>query len=168
MKSSITLIGMPASGKSTVGSLLAKKLGKKFIDVDILIQEKYNMPLKDIISKYGTERFNEIEEEVNATLEVEDAVISPGGSVVYGEKAMKHLKEISSIVYLELSYLALKSRLGDLKERGVVLKEGQDLKDLYNERIVLYKKYADITVNEMKKNINQVVAEIVRVYKKDE
>lgn len=159
-KSNITLIGMPASGKSSVGVVLAKRLGKRFIDTDIVIQEKYGKLLKELIEEYGDEGFREIEDEVNASIDVCDSVISPGGSVVYGEKAMEHLKEISVVVYLELSYTAIKSRLGSLRERGITLKKGQSLKDLYLERVPLYEKYADITVNEMKKSLSKTIDEI--------
>ena len=159
-KTNITLIGMPASGKSSVGVVLAKRLGKKFVDTDIVIQEKYGKLLKELIEEHGDEGFREIEDEVNAGLDLDNCIISPGGSVVYGEKAMKHLKEISVIIYLELSYTAIKSRLGDLRERGITLKEGQSLKDLYLERVPLYEKYADITVNEMKKSLAKTIDEI--------
>ena len=159
-KTNITLIGMPASGKSSVGVVLAKRLGKKFVDTDIVIQEKYGKLLKDLIEEHGDDGFREIEDEVNATIDVSNSIISPGGSVVYGERAMKHLKEISVIIYLELSYTAIKSRLGDLRERGITLKDGQTLKDLYLERTPLYKKYADITINEMKKSLSKTIDEI--------
>lgn len=159
-KTNITLIGMPASGKSSVGVVLAKRLGKKFVDTDIVIQERYGKLLKEIIEEHGDEGFREIEDEVNAGLDLDNCIISPGGSVVYGEKAMQHLKEISVIIYLELSYTAIKSRLGDLRERGITLKEGQSLKDLYLERVPLYEKYADITVNEMKKSLAKTIDEI--------
>lgn len=159
-KTNITLIGMPASGKSSVGVVLAKRLGKKFVDTDIVIQEKYGKLLKELIEAHGDEGFREIEDEVNAGLDLDNSIISPGGSVVYGEKAMQHLKEISVIIYLELSYTAIKSRLGDLRERGITLKEGQSLKDLYLERVPLYEKYADITVNEMKKSLAKTIDEI--------
>ena len=159
-KTNITLIGMPASGKSSVGVVLAKRLGKKFVDTDIVIQEKYGKLLKELIEEHGDEGFREIEDEVNARLDLDNSIISPGGSVVYGEKAMQHLKEISVIIYLELSYTAIKSRLGDLRERGITLKEGQSLKDLYLERVPLYEKYADITVNEMKKSLAKTIDEI--------
>ena len=159
-KTNITLIGMPASGKSSVGVVLAKRLGKKFVDTDIVIQEKYGKLLKELIEEHGDEGFREIEDEVNAGLDLDNCIISPGGSVVYGEKAMQHLKEISVIIYLELSYTAIKSRLGDLRERGITLKEGQSLKDLYLERVPLYEKYADITVNEMKKTLAKTIDEI--------
>ena len=151
---------MPASGKSSVGVVLAKRLGKKFVDTDIVIQEKYGKLLKELIEEHGDEGFREIEDEVNAGLDLDNSIISPGGSVVYGEKAMQHLKEISVIIYLELSYTAIKSRLGDLRERGITLKEGQSLKDLYLERVPLYEKYADITVNEMKKSLAKTIDEI--------
>lgn len=159
-KTNLTLIGMPASGKSSVGVVLAKRLGKKFVDTDIVIQEKYGKLLKELIEEHGDEGFREIEDEVNAGLDLDNSIISPGGSVVYGEKAMQHLKEISVIIYLELSYTAIKSRLGDLRERGITLKEGQSLKDLYLERVPLYEKYADITVNEMKKSLAKTIDEI--------
>ena len=159
-KNNITLIGMPASGKSSVGVVLAKRLGKKFVDTDIVIQEKYGKLLKELIEEHGDEGFREIEDEVNAGLDLDNCIISPGGSVGYGEKAMRHLKEISVIIYLELSYTAIKSRLGDLRERGITLKEGQSLKDLYLERVPLYEKYADITVNEMKKTLAKTIDEI--------
>lgn len=162
--SNITLIGMPASGKSSVGVVLAKRLGKNFVDVDIVIQEKYGMKLKDIIEKYGDDGFRKIEEEVNAGIAVQNSIISPGGSVIYGKKAMQHLSKISNIIYLELSYNAIKSRLGDLKERGVSLKPGQTLRGLYKERVPLYERYAHITVNEMKKSINAIVDEICEKY----
>ena len=140
--------------------VLAKRLGKKFVDTDIVIQEKYGKLLKELIEEHGDEGFREIEDEVNAGLDLDNSIISPGGSVVYGEKAMQHLKEISVIIYLELSYTAIKSRLGDLRERGITLKEGQSLKDLYLERVPLYEKYADITVNEMKKSLAKTIDEI--------
>ena len=166
-KTNITLIGMPASGKSSVGVVLAKRLGKKFVDTDIVIQEKYGKLLKELIEEHGDDGFREIEDEVNASLDVTDSIISPGGSVVYGEKAMKHLKEISVVIYLELSYTAIKSRLGDLRERGITLKEGQTLKDLYLERTPLYAKYADITVNEMKKLCQRPLMKSVRFWVKN-
>ena len=159
-KTNITLIGMPASGKSSVGIVLAKRLGKKFVDTDIVIQERYGKLLKELIKEYGDDGFRKIEDEVNASLDVTNSIISPGGSVVYGTKAMEHLKEISVVIYLELSYTAIKSRLGDLRERGITLKEGQTLKDLYLERTPLYEKYADITVNEMKKTLANTIDEI--------
>lgn len=144
----ITLIGMPASGKSTVGVLLAKRLGFSFVDVDIVIQEKEGRLLKQIIEEEGQEGFMAVENRVNAELNVHHSVIAPGGSVIYGAEAMDHLKEISTVVYLKLSYEEVENRLGNLVDRGVVLKDGMTLKDLYEERVPYYEKYADITIDE--------------------
>jgi shikimate kinase len=144
----ITLIGMPASGKSTVGVLLAKRLGYSFVDVDIVIQEQEGRLLKEIIAEEGQEGFLHVENRVNAELSVHNSVIAPGGSVIYGKEAMEHLKNISTVVYLKLTYEAVEERLGNLTDRGVVLKDGMTLKDLYEERIPYYEKYADITVDE--------------------
>jgi shikimate kinase len=144
----ITLIGMPASGKSTVGVLLAKRLGYSFVDVDIVIQEQEGRLLKEIIEKEGQEGFLAVENRINAGLNVRHSVIAPGGSVIYGKEAMEHLKEIGTVVYLKLSYESVEERLGDLADRGVVLKDGMTLRDLYEERVPYYEKYADITIDE--------------------
>lgn len=145
-KSNVVLIGMPGCGKSTVGVLLAKRIRKKFVDTDLFIQEQEERLLCEIIEEEGLERFIRIENEVNASVLTENSVIAPGGSVVYGEEAMQHLREIACVVYLKLSYESVAGRLGDLKQRGVALKPGQDLKSLYEERCPLYEKYADIIV----------------------
>ena len=145
----IILIGMPASGKSTVGVVLAKRLGYEFIDTDLLIQKQEQALLREIIAEKGEDGFLVIEDQVNADLEAERSVIAPGGSVVYCENAMKHYKEIGTVVYLQTSYQTIKERIGDPKKRGVVLREGQTLKDLYEERRVLFEKYADVTICEL-------------------
>lgn len=146
-KNNITLIGMPGSGKSTIGVVLAKVLGYQFIDSDLLIQEKEGKLLCEIINEKGNQGFQEIENEVNGSIMTSNSVIATGGSAVYGDKAMEHLREISTVVYLRLSYEEIESRLGDLKDRGVVLKENQTLLDLYKERTPLYEKYAHIIVD---------------------
>lgn len=156
----ITLIGMPASGKSTIGVLLAKRLGYSFVDVDIVIQEKEKRLLKEIIAQEGTEGFMAVENRINAELDVEHSVIAPGGSVIYGKEAMEHLKEISTVVYLKLNYEDLKERLGNLVDRGVVLKDGMTLLDLYEERVPYYEKYADITVDETGRSAGETVDEL--------
>lgn len=148
MKKNIILIGMPGAGKSTIGVILAKVMGKDFIDADLVIQKEEGKRLHEIIRKEGPDGFLAIEERVNASLNPEQAVIATGGSVVYGHKAMEHLREIGTVVYLRLSYQAVNARLRDIKGRGVVLRDGQTLKDLYEERTVLYEKYAHITVDE--------------------
>lgn len=160
MKSNITLIGMPASGKSTVGVLLAKRLGYSFVDVDIVIQEQEGRLLKEIIEQEGTDGFLKVEDRVNRELDVKRSIIAPGGSVIYGEKAMEHLKAISTVVYLKLSYEEVEERLGDLKDRGVALKDGMTLRDLYDERVPLYERYADITVDETGKTPGKTVDEL--------
>lgn len=166
-KTNITLIGMPACGKSTIGVLLAKRLGYSFIDVDLVIQEKTGKLLKEIIAEQGLNGFIQVENEINAGIEANRAVIAPGGSVIYGEEAMAHLKEISTVVYLKLSYRALRSRLGNMVDRGVALKKGMTLHDLYDERVPLYEKYADITIDEMGKTSGKVVDELRRYFENE-
>lgn len=161
----IILIGMPGSGKSTIGVVLAKVLGYDFIDSDLLIQRQTKRLLWQIMEEDGIDGFNEIEERVNSAIETTNSVIATGGSVVYGEKAMKHLGEIGTIVYLNVSYQTLKDRLGDLKKRGVVLKPGQNLKDLYQERSVLYEKYADITILADHKDIKETLDLVLDAFK---
>lgn len=157
----VILIGMPGVGKSTVGVLLAKKLGYEFIDSDLLIQTQEKRVLKDIIAEEGLDGFLEIEADVNASVEIERAVLATGGSVVYRERAMKHLKEIGTVVYLKVSYEELEKRLGDLQERGVALKEGQTLKDLCDERCPLYEKYADIIVDEENLGLDETLDKVL-------
>ncbi len=159
----ITLIGMPGSGKSTVGVLLAKRLGLSFIDTDLLIQKQEGRLLKEIIAQEGLEGFLKIENQVNRDLQADQAVIAPGGSVVYGREAMEHLKEISTLVYLKLSCEQLEARLGNLQDRGVALKDGMTLQDLYDERVPLYEKYADLTVDETGRDAGAIV-DVLRDY----
>lgn len=156
----IVLIGMPGAGKSTVGVVLAKRLGYRFIDSDLVIQEKYGKLLHELIEENGVEGFWQIENEVNASLETNRAIIATGGSVIYGKEAMEHLRQIGTVVYLQLPYEELVKRLGDLNARGVTLKPGQTLDDLYQERIPLYEKYAHITIPCMGKMLREVVAAV--------
>lgn len=167
MKSNIILIGMPGVGKSTVGVILAKILGYKFIDTDLLIQESENRLLHEIIESDGVDGFIEIENKVNSCINTEKSVIATGGSVVYGREAMKHLSEIGTVVYLRLDYTKLKYRLGNIKNRGVVIKKGQRLTDLYNERTPLYEKYADIIIDENGCGIEKTVSKIIENIKSD-
>lgn len=156
----IILIGMPGSGKSTVGVVLAKKLGYQFIDSDLVIQERCRKLLHQLIEERGEAGFVMLENEVNASILADSAVIATGGSAVYGKEAMAHFRQIGKIVYLELAFEELEKRLGDLHERGVVLKEGMTLKELYEERIPLYEKYADIVVPCTGRDIRDVMEEI--------
>ena len=162
MKENIVLIGMPGVGKSTLGVVLAKELGFQFVDADLLIQERENRLLKEIIAEDGVEGFLKIENDVNASIRAEKTVIATGGSVIYGSDAMEHLKEIGTVVYLKLDYETLDSRLGNLKGRGVVLKDGQTLKDLYDERIPLYEKYADVIVDECGLDLEQTLTQVLK------
>lgn len=159
----IVLIGMPGAGKSTVGVVLAKRLGMSFMDSDLVIQEQEGRTLHEIIEQQGTEGFLVIEDKVNAAINPKNTVIATGGSVVYGSNAMEHLSEIGTVCYLKLSYESIRDRLGDLAQRGVVLKDGQTLMDLYHERTPLYEKYAKLVIDCENKNIREVVGEIARI-----
>ena len=154
----IILIGMPGVGKSTIGVILAKEIGYQFIDADLLIQRQEGRLLKDIIASEGVDGFIEIENRVNAAVDATEAVIATGGSAVYGKEAMEHYKQTGTIVYLKCPYRILRKRLGDLKGWGVVLKDGQTLRDIYEERSLLYEKYADIIVDENKKGIEETLS----------
>ncbi|MCR5737410.1 MAG: shikimate kinase [Eubacterium sp.] len=167
MKDNIVLIGMPGVGKSTIGVILAKILGYRFVDADLLIQEREGKLLKEIIAEKGIDGFVQIENEVNQSINTTKTVIATGGSVVYGKEAMEHLKEIATVIYLELELGALRRRLGNLKKRGVVLKEGQRLSDLYKERVPLYEKYADFTVNEHRCTVEKTIEKIVDTLEKE-
>lgn len=161
MKSNIILIGMPAAGKSTIGVLLAKTLLKSFIDTDLIIQSKYGSALCNIIEKEGTDTFLEIENDIICSEEYKSSVVATGGSAVYGEKAIAHLKADGTAVYLEISLDEIKKRIGNITTRGVAMKNGTTLDELYNERLPLYNKYADITVNCEDKSAEAIVTEIV-------
>lgn len=158
---SLILIGMPGAGKSTVGVVLAKKLGFRFVDSDLVLQEQTGKLLHEMIEELGIEGFWKKEEAVNASIQTDRAVIATGGSAVYGDKAMEHFEKKGTIVYLQLGYEELKERLGDLNERGVTLRPGQTLRDLYAERVPLYEKYAHITIACEGKSIREIVEEIV-------
>lgn len=166
-KNNIVLIGMPGVGKSTIGVILAKVLGYQFIDADLVIQKEEGKLLKDIIAEVGPEGFIEVENRVNASICAQNSIIATGGSVVYGTEAMEHLKEIGTVLYLSLPYEEIEKRLSDIKGRGVVLKDGQTLKDLYDERTVLYEKYADVTISEEGLNVEETIEEILKSKDKD-
>ena len=142
----ITFIGMPGAGKSTVGVVVAKLLCMTFIDADLLIQSREKKRLSKIIEEVGNEKFLKLENDVLANINVHNSIISTGGSAIFGKEAMEHLKKISTVVYIKVPYETLEKRLKNLKRRGVVLEEGQTLKDVYDVRTPLYEKYADITI----------------------
>lgn len=157
----IILIGMPGVGKSTIGVILAKIMGYRFVDADIVIQEQEGRLLKDIIAQEGVDGFIKIEDRVNRNLNMKKAVIATGGSAVYGKNAMDNYKETSTIIYLKLDYEALDDRLSDIKGRGVVLRDGQTLKDIYDERTKLYEKYADIIIDEGSLDVEKTVERLL-------
>ena len=148
-KNNVVLIGMPGSGKSTLGIVLAKIMTKDFIAADIVIQNQCDKTLQKIIDACGPEGFIEVENQILSKLEADNSIIATGGSAVYSDEAMKHLAEIGSVVYLKISYDQLEHRLSDLQERGVVRKggSGMSLRELYDERLPLYEQYAGITVD---------------------
>ncbi len=156
----IVLIGMPGCGKSTIGVVLAKKLGYRFVDSDLLIQEKYENTLENLIEEYGDAGFVRLENDVNKSINVQKTVIATGGSAVYGAEAMEHLKQIGTVIYLEVAETELKDRLGSLKERGVVSNGKTTVEEIYEDRKALYKKYADITVKLNSKILRESVEEL--------
>lgn len=147
-KSNIVLIGMPGAGKSTLGVVLAKILGMDFVDGDILIQNQVGNTLQKIIDAQGVDGFLQVENDVLAAVDVQNTVISTGGSAIYSDEAMRHLTDIGTVVYLDVSLEELRSRLGSLHERGVVMHKGvsMSLDEIFEERGPLYRKYAEVTL----------------------
>lgn len=162
----IVLIGVPGAGKSTIGVILAKTLGMKFVDTDIVIQEQTGRLLQEIIDKDGYEAFLKREEDAILSLNGYHTVIATGGSAVYSNQAMEHLKSEGIIVYLNISCDEMVKRLNNIKTRGIVLIAGQSIRDLYNQRIPLYETYADIRIDCFDKDFESVVEEIVRKIQK--
>lgn len=157
----IVLIGMSGAGKSTLGVLLAKALGMDYVDTDIVIQQHEGRLLQDIIDNDGVGMFMEVEEKIVSDLKLENCIISTGGSVIYSEKAMNALKQGGRIVYLHVSYEEIKRRLTNITTRGIVIKKGNSLKDVYEERVPLYIKFSDETVDCSNKDIELCVSEII-------
>ncbi len=157
----ITLIGMPASGKSTVGVILAKILGMKFIDTDLVIQQRENALLSDIIKDRGVDGFLEAEEAAILSVDQTNTVIATGGSAVYSEAGMKHLKSLGKVIYLKVEKEDLFGRLHHIRQRGVVLRLGETLDEMYDNRSTLYKKYADYIIDETDASVEDTV-EMIR------
>ena len=143
----IVLIGMPGAGKSTIGVILAKALLYAFSDTDLIIQSRYGMSLSEIIEKEGTDAFLKIENDVIAGCEFFNCVVATGGSAVYGDEAMEKLSQNGTVVYLKLPVSELQKRLSNIRTRGVAMKKGETIAELYEQRKPLYEKYADITVD---------------------
>ena len=158
----IVLIGMPGAGKSTLGVVLAKILNYDFLDADLVIQNKHGKTLQTLINEYGPQGFLDVENQDLQEINVHRTIIATGGSAVYSDRAMEHLRSIGTVVYLQISYKELANRLGDLQERGVVMKGGMgmSLADLYGERLPLYEKWADITVDVEKTSITKAAKKV--------
>ena len=142
-----TLIGMPGSGKSCMARAISGKLNMKAVDADKLIEQNTGKKLIEIIDEFGIDEFRRIEEETLVSFSEDNVILATGGSAVYYDRAMKHLKECGKIIYLYVSFETMLKRIGDYSKRGIVIRPGQTIKDLYDERAALYKKYADITIN---------------------
>ena len=158
----IILIGMPACGKSSVGVILAKTAAMSFVDTDLLLQEKEGRKLQYIIDNQGMDEFLNIEERILSSVNAENAVISTGGSAVYSERAMAHLKSVGTVVYLKLSLSEIDRRLKNIKTRGIAMGPGETLADLYDYRVPLYERYADITIDAEGLTIEETIAEILK------
>ena len=161
MGENVVLIGLPTAGKSTVGVVLAKQLGYDYIDTDLLIQQQEGCRLEETIREKGEEAFLDIEAGVCSALRRSRTVIATGGSVIYRAQAMEHLKSLGTLVYLQIDLETLRERLHDAAARGVVLKPGQTVEGLYRERVGLYERYADLTVDESGKSFEDVVRAIM-------
>lgn len=160
-KSNLVLIGMPGSGKSTIGVILAKRTSHDFIDTDVVIQSVQGRSLQDILDSEGYMRLREIESEVLQSLDVKNHVISTGGSAVYSDAAMQHLKEDGVMIYLDVSLDTLRSRITDYETRGIAKRPDQSFDELFLERTLLYRKYADITIAGDGLNQDQVCERIL-------
>ena len=161
MKNNLILIGMPAVGKSTVGVLLAKRLGFTFVDTDLLIQRSEGCLLQELIGRLGTHGFCDLEAAHVCKLAAEQSIIATGGSVVYRPETMDHLECLGTLIWLTIDLDGLVSRLEKLDERGVVHLPGQSIEQLYEERIPLYQKYAQISVDTSRKTPDQVVQSVL-------
>lgn len=162
--SNVILVGMPSCGKSTIGVVLAKTMNKGFVDTDLLIQQKEGRTLQKIINEHGNEYFHRIEEQVLLSVNVEDFVIATGGSAIYYDRAMEHFKKNGKIVYINVSLETILERLNNIRTRGVTLGKGQTLADLYEERVPLYEKHADIVIEAEHLHIEEIVEKIIGVF----
>lgn len=157
----IILVGMPSCGKSTVGVVLAKTLNKNFVDTDLLIQRREKKTLQEIINTEGNDYFHKVEEEVLLSFDEEDYVVATGGSAIYFDNAMNHFKEKGIVVYIRVSLETVLERLNNIKTRGVTLEKGQTLEDLYNMRIPLYEKHADVIIDADNCTVEETIEKII-------
>lgn len=159
----IILIGMPGCGKSTVGVILAKTLGIGFVDTDLIIQQREGRLLQNIIDTDGIDYFLDCEAEAVKSLACDNTVIATGGSVVYRESAVKHLKNNGKIIYLDVSLDEIKRRLDNISTRGIAAKKNKSIEDIFNERTALYEKYADIKISLHLTTVEQAVEQICKI-----
>jgi shikimate kinase len=157
----IIIIGMPSAGKSTVGVILAKTLGMNFTDTDILIQENTGRLLQEIITTDGIDAFLKIEEITILSLTCNNSIIATGGSVVLSDRSMDYLKKDGLVIYLNIIFEEMVQRLNNITTRGIVLDEGQSLIDMYNQRIPLYEKYAEITIDCSKEDVEDIIKKLI-------
>lgn len=165
-RKNVILVGMPSCGKSTVGVILAKTLNKNFVDTDILIQQQEGKTLQEIINKEGNEAFHKIEESVLLSFDDKNCVVATGGSAIYFDKAIEKFKENGTVVYIKVGLETVLNRLNNIKTRGVTLGKGQTLEDLYNYRVPMYEKHADLVISGDEKTVEEVVTEIVMALSK--
>ena len=166
-KDNLILIGMPGCGKSTCGVLAAKALCKRFVDTDLLIQDKEGLSLQEILNAKGAAYFSEAESHVLQELSAQNSIISTGGSAVYYEDAMKHLKERGTVIYLRISLEEMLSRIRNITTRGILLKPGETVQEMYNARVPLYEKYADLVIDCDDLTAEQAVAAICEAWSLD-
>ena len=157
----VVLIGMPGCGKSTCGVLVAKQLCKSFLDTDLLMQENEGMKLSQILEQKGEEGFKKAERDSVLTLYTRNCIIATGGSMVYHDDAMQKLKQDGVVVFLDISFKNMMRRIRSFKARGVLLKDGVTPKQMYDERVALYKKYADIVIDVNRNTIDTTVSQII-------
>ncbi|WP_304943406.1 shikimate kinase [Vallitalea guaymasensis] len=156
----MVLIGMPGAGKSTIGVVLAKTLGFTFIDSDLVIQKRENRLLQEIIDDIGMERFLDVEKEAVLSIDASKSIIATGGSVIFRHETMEHLKKLGDIIYLKVSYEEIERRVNNITTRGIAMAKGHTLKDVYDQRVELYEKYANIVIDCDDKNLEEIVKDI--------
>lgn len=161
-KENIVLIGMPGSGKSSCGVLAAKALLMGFTDTDLLLQKREGAALQEILNTRGAEYFLKAEESAVLSLRVKNSVVATGGSAVLSERAMDYLSEHAKIVYLHIEYEAMLRRINNITTRGVVLAGGETLREMFDKRLPLYRRRADVTVDCTALSVEETVKEIVK------
>lgn len=160
----IILIGMPGCGKSTVGVILAKTLGIGFVDTDLIIQQRENRLLQNIIDTDGIDYFLNCEADAVKSLDCNNCVVATGGSVVYREDAILHLKKNGKIIFLDVPLDEIKRRLNNINTRGIAAKKNKSIEDIYNERIALYNKYADVIIKTDGESVEKTVEKICKIF----